>query len=301
MKCVKNCFCAALFGTAVLGAAAQDAAGFKRMTLFEGRTIDAIELSGDFDVVIRQGTPNGVVLEIPQDIPVDTVFDISYGDIKWMMQAQKRGNDLRDTVHCSLTQGMLRINNLRLNISRSADGKLKSLVWVSGPKARAVITVGDLRKLQASSKGSLRFAEKMRTTETELLVESMEGLDITAKKRFLIGTIGAGAISGKVSGTPEVVVKANTATQIDLAVDSVGYLELGSYVDNAGIYVRGTVDSLATRVYRGKVDITGLKANRIVGLRKDKDKDSKEGDIEIVGGKYILERQGNTITLREVQ
>lgn len=298
MKSVKNCFCAALFGTAVLGAAAQDAAGFKRMTLFEGRTIDAIELSGDFDVVIRQGTPNGVVLEIPRDIPVDTVFDISYGDIKWLKQARNRKEEFRDTVHCALADGMLRLRNVRLKIDRLAGGGFRTN-WISGPKARAVITVGDLKKLHAFSKGSLRFAGKMRTTETEMQVGSMEGLDITAKKRVLIGTIGAGTISGKVSGTPEVVVKANTATQIDLAVDSVGYLELGSYVDNAGIRVRGTVDLLATRVYKGEVDVTGLKANRIVGLRKDKD--SKKGDIEIVGGKYILERQGNTITLREVE
>lgn len=82
-------------------------------------------------------------------------------------------------------------------------------------------------------------------------------------------------------------------------MDSVGYLELNSYVDGAEIRVGGTVDSLATRVYQGRVDTTGLKANIIVGIRKDKG--SKEGNIEIVGGKYILERQGNSITLRGVE
>lgn len=82
-------------------------------------------------------------------------------------------------------------------------------------------------------------------------------------------------------------------------MDSVGYLELNSYVEGAEIRVRGTADSLATRVYQGKVDMVDLKANAIVGIRKDKG--SKEGDIEIVVGKYILERQGNSITLRGVE
>lgn len=298
MERIKKWFCVAVCAAAFGGAAAQDVAGYKKVTLFEGETINSIVVSGDFDVVIRQGTPGGVVLEVPDSIPVNTVYDPLHGDFKWMMQARNWNKELSDTVQCSLTQGMLRINNLRLKISSRAAGRINTS-WVSGPKARAVITVGDLRKLQASSKGSLRFAGKMQTTETELQVETMEGLDLTTEKRVLISTIGTGTISGKISGTPQVVVKANTAAQIDLTVDSVGYLELNSYVEGAVIRVGGTADSLATRVYQGRVDTTGLKANIIVGIRKDKG--SKEGDIEIVGGKYILERQGNSITLRGVE
>lgn len=298
MKSIKKWFCVSVCATVFVGAAAQDTGEYKKVTLFEGETIHAIELSGDFDVVIRQGTPNGVVLEVLESIPVNTVYDPLYGDFKWMMQARSWHKELSDTVQCSLTQGMLRINNLRLKISSRAAGRINTS-WVSGPKARAVITVGDLRKLQASSKGSLRFDGKMQTTETELQVESMEGLDLTAEKRVLINTIETGTISGKISGTPQVVVKANTSVQIDLAVDSVGYLELNSYVDGTVIRVGGTVDSLATRVYQGKVDMVDLKANAIIGLRKDKD--AKNESVQIMGGKYILERRGNTITLKGLE
>lgn len=298
MKSIKKWFCVAVCATVLGCAAAQDTGEYKKVTLFEGETIDAIVVSGDFDVVIRQGTPGGVVLEVPDSIPVNTVYDPLYGDFKWMMQARNWNKELSDTVQCSFADGVLRINNLRLNISSQAGGGINA-TWVSGPKGKAVITVGDLRSVLASSKGSLRFDGKMQTTETELQVGSMEGLDLTAEKRVQISTIGTGMISGKISGTPEVVVKANTSVQIDLAVDSVGYLELNSYVDGTVIRVGGTVDSLATRVYQGKVDVTGLKANTIVGVRKDKG--SKEGNIEITGGKYTLERQGNTIMLKGVE
>lgn len=298
MKSIKKWFCVAVCAATFGGVAAQDTGEYKKVTLFEGETIHAIELSGDFDVVIRQGTPNGVVLEVLESIPVNTVYDPLYGDFKWMMQARDWNKELRDTVQCSLTQGMLRINNLRLKISSQAGGGINA-TWVSGPKGKAVITVCDLRSVLASSKGSLRFDGKMQTTETELQVESMEGLDLTAEKRVQISTIGTGTISGKISGTPQVVVKANTSVQIDLAVDSVGYLELNSYVDGTVIRVGGTVDSLATRVYQGKVDMVDLKANAIIGLRKDKD--AKNESVQIMGGKYILERRGNTITLKGLE
>lgn len=295
MESIKKWFCVAVCAAVFGSASAQDTGENKKVTLFEGATIDEIAVSGDFDVVIRQGTPGGVVLEIPEGIPVNTVYDPLYGDFKWMMQARSWKKELSDTVQCSFVDGVLRINNLRLKISSLAGGGINAS-WVSGPKGKAVITVGDMRKLQASSKGSLRFAGKMQTTETELQVESMKGLDLTAEKRVLINTIGTGTISGKISGTPQVVVKANTAAQIDLTVDSVDYLELNSYVDGTVIRVGGTVDSLATRVYQGKVDMVDLKANAIIGLRKDKD--AKNESVQIMGGKYILERQGNTITLR---
>lgn len=183
MERIKKWFCVAVCAAAFGGAAAQDIPGYKKVTLFEGETINSIVVSGDFDVVIRQGTPGGVVLEVPDIIPVNTVYDPLYGDFKWMMQARSWNKELSDTVQCSFADGVLRINNLRLNISSRAAGRINTS-WVSGPKGRAVITVGDLRKLQASTKGSLRFAGKIRTTETELQVKSVEGLDLTAEKGF---------------------------------------------------------------------------------------------------------------------
>lgn len=292
----KNYLFIAAFFAAGLSAAAQDAAGTRTLILFEGQTINAIDLSGNFDVGIRQGKPGGIVLEIPQDIPVDTVYNPSYGDIEWMKQALKRNEEFGDTVRCALDDGMLRLVNTRLKIDRLFGGGFHTN-WIPGPKVRAVITVGDLRTLQASTKGTVRFTGKMRTTETKLLVQSVDGLDLTARKRVSISTIGEGTQNIKISDTPQVEIKMNTKGTLGLSVDGVGYLSVLNYVDGANAVLSGTADALYTRTYgQGIIDTKNLKAGKVVQPKKKED----SGLSDVLGdGTYILEKKGKTINIRE--
>lgn len=278
-----------------LSAVARDAAGTKTLTLFEGQTINAIDLSGNFDVEIRQGTPGGVVLEIPQGIPVDTVYEPLYGDVEWMKQALKRNEEFEDTVRCALDDGMLRLVNTRLKINRLAGGGFRTN-WIPGPKARAVITVGDLRTLQASTEEAVRFTGKMRTTETKLLVQSVDGLDLTAQKRVSVGTIGEGTQRIKISDTPQVEIKMNTKGTLGLSVDGVGYLSVLNYVDGANAVLSGTADSLYTRTYgRGIIDTKNLKAATIVPQEKPDRGDSSPG------GDFTIEKNGRTVNIRQIK
>ena len=290
---LKNYLFIAAFFAAGLSAAAQDAAGTRTLTLFEGDMIREVQLSGDFDVEIRQGTPGGVVLEIPQGIPVDTVYNPLYGDIEWMKQALKRNKEFGDTVHCTLTDGMLRLGNARLKIDRLAGGGFRTN-WIPGPKIKAVITVGDLRTLQASTEGTVRFTGKMRTTETKLLVQSVDGLDLTAQKRVSVNTVGEGTQSMKISDTPQVEVKMNTKGTLGLSVDGVGYLSVLNYVDGANAVLSGTADSLYTRTYgQGIIDTKNLKAGKVVPQEKPDRRDSfPEGD-------FTIEKNGRTVNIRE--
>lgn len=293
MCCLKNYLFIAAFFAAGLSAAAQDAAGTKTLTLFEGQTINAIDLSGNFDVEIRQGTPGGVVLEIPQDIPVDTVYNPLYGDIEWMKKMQNRKDEFKDTVHCAVMDGTLQLRNVRLKIDRLAGGGFRTN-WIPGPKARAVITVGDLLTLRAFTKETVRFTGKMHTTETALWVQSVDGLDLTAQKRVSVNTVGEGIQNIKISDTPQVDIKMNTKGTLDLSVDGVGYLSVLNYVDGANAVLSGTADSLYTRTYgRGIIDTENLKAGKVVPQEKRDRGDSSRG------GDFIIEKNGRTVNIRE--
>lgn len=290
---LKNYLFIAAFFAAGLSAAAQDAAGTETLTLFEGQTINAINLSGNFDVEIRQGTPGGVVLEIPQGIPVDTVYNPLYGDIEWMKQALKRNEEFGDTVHCTLTDGMLRLGNARLKIDRLAGGGFRTN-WIPGPKIKAVITVGDLLTLRAFTKETVRFTGKMHTTETALWVQSVDGLDLTAQKRVSVNTVGEGTQSIKISDTPQVEIKMNTKGTLGLSVDGVGYLSVLNYVDGANAVLSGTADSLYTRTYgQGIIDTKNLKAGKVVPQEKHDRRDS------FPEGNFTIEKNGRTENIRE--
>lgn len=288
----KNYLFIAAFFAAGLSAAAQDAGGTRTLTLFEGDTIREVQLSGDFDVEIRQGTPGGVVLEVPQDIPVDTVYNPLYGDIEWMKQALKRNEEFGDTVHCTLTDGMLRLGNARLKIDRLAGGGFRTN-WIPGPKIKAVITVGDLLTLRAFTKETVRFTGKMHTTETALWVQSVDGLDLTAQKRVSVNTVGEGTQNIKISDTPQVEVKMNTKGTLGLSVDGVGYLSVLNYAGGR-VELSGVVDSLYTRTYgQGIVDAKNLKAATIVPQEKPDRRDS------FPAGDFTIEKNGRTVNIRE--
>lgn len=290
---LKNYLFIAAFFAAGLSAAAQDAAGTETLTLFEGQTINAINLSGNFDVEIRQGTPGGVVLEMPQGIPVDTVYDPLYGDIKWLKQARDRKEEFGDTVRCALADGTLRLWNVRLKIDRLAGGGFRTN-WIPGPKIKAVITVGDLLTLRAFTKETVRFTGKMHTTETALWVQSVDGLDLTAQKRVSVNTVGEGTQSIKISDTPQVEIKMNTKGTLGLSVDGVGYLSVLNYVDGANAVLSGTADSLYTRTYgQGIIDTKNLKAGKVVPQEKPDRRDS------FPEGNFTIEKNGRTVNIRE--
>lgn len=281
-----------VFFAASLSAAAQDVAGTRIRTLFEGNTIREVQLSGDLDVEIRQGTPNGVVLEIPQNIPVDTVYNPLYGDLKWMIRTLNRKEVFEDTVRCTFVGGMLRLENTRLRIDRLSGGGFRTN-WIAGPKIKAVITVGDLRTLRAFTKGTVRFSGKIHTTETALWIQSADGLELTAQKRVSINTLEEGIQNIRISDTPQVNIRMHTRGTLDLSVDGVGYL---SVVDHAGgtAKLSGTVDSLHIRSFNnGIIDATSLKAAQIVPTKElDRTDISLDED-------WIIEKKGKTVNIRQ--
>lgn len=269
MERIKKWFCAAVCAAVFGGAAAQDAAGTKTLTLFKGDTIREIRLSGDFDVVIRQGTPGGVVLEVPDSIPVVMQDGYKTKPIRfskeWMYKMYDRRDEIRDTVRCFLTDGKLQLSNTRFTFHGQGKGAL-SMIDEARFKGKAVITVSELKDLTFFSKGTLRFSGDVRMTSVGMSFFNgahVSGLDLRATEKMSISVFNNGKVEARISGTPRVDIKVFNNSNANLTVNGVGYLDVNAF--NGGwACLQGTADSLATRVYQGKVDVTGLKANTIV-------------------------------------
>lgn len=261
---MKKCICAAAFLMVGLWAAAQESSGMKKVILFEGKTIREIELSGDFEVIIRQGRPTGVTLEVPQNIPVDTLP--SYGGKRVFGKdgLLNRKEGIRDTVRCVLAGETLRLTNLRPVIS-GQQGRGLSLTWEAGPRAKAVITVGDLRKLQAYSTGVLRLDGKVRLAVAHISVGKgmfMVGENLSVAEMLSVAAFDGGKLEGNISGTPRVNVQAFDNGQVDLTVDSVGCLDARAF-DHGVVGLRGRVGTFVKSVFnRGILKIRDLKVEK---------------------------------------
>ncbi|MCC8062375.1 MAG: DUF2807 domain-containing protein [Rikenellaceae bacterium] len=300
MELSKIYFCSAVLLSLCLGAVAQDHAVTEKITLFEGRTIENVELSGDFEIEIRQGTPNGVVLEVPQGIPVDTTLYSGRDGLYWLKQAQARTGDFQDTVQCTLAEGVLRLNNLRPKVSLSRGGM--NLTWGPGPQSKAVVTISDLEKLKTYGGGTLRLTGQARPAVARLSVDNqatLTGSDLTAAKELKITVFNGGKIEGTISDVPHVDVKAFQGGQADLSIDGVGYLDM-SYVDGGAVRVRGSVDSLVARTYKGAVDVENLRVGKLVQLEV---KVQEKGDLSewLKKEGYIIEKNGNSTVIRKAK
>lgn len=299
MKPINKYFCAAALLSFCLSAAAQDATETKTLTFFKGDTIREVQLSGGFDVEIRQGTPNGVTLEIGTDIPVDTEKHHRTGlefKEKWQQQlsAQKI---IPDTVDCRLEDGVLTLSfKPHYEITPLPGGGCRIQGRKPAQNGKAVITVGDLRALRAYTGDPVRFVGKMRTTETELYVGPMEGLNITATRSVSINTWFEANLQGRITATPQVEIKMNTKGMMDLTLDSVGYLSVLNYAGGR-VELSGAVDSLYTRTYgQGAIDTRNLKAGEIVPPKTERDSGLSDA-LET----YILEKKGKNTTIRKMK
>lgn len=236
-------------------AAAQEAPQTRTLTCFEGEAIREIFLAGNFDVEIRQGSPTGVLLEIPADIPAcPTTRDEERGTF---ISSKNMGENLSDTLRYSLKQGVLRLYN-----TRRVQLNKKSFVRhaKSGFRARAIITVNDLRKLSSVGDGQIRLgtiqfqnAEFICFNRTEVTVT-----DLRAIGRLSISIYNSAKFEGNISDTPEVSLSVFNNGEANIRVGHVDRLE-GTAFNNGEIRAAGEVRSLTHRSYNnGSFDVTQL-------------------------------------------
>lgn len=236
-------------------AAAQEAPQTRTLTSFEGEAIREIFLAGNFDVEIRQGSPTGVLLEIPADIPAcPTTRDEERGTF---ISSKNMGENLSDTLRYSLKQGVLRLYN-----TRRVQLNKKSFVRhaKSGFRARAIITVNDLRKLSSVGDGQIwlgtiqfQNAEFICFNRTEVTVT-----DLRATGRLSISIYNSAKFEGNISDTPEVSLSVFNNGEANIRVGHVDRLE-GTAFNNGEIRAAGEVRSLTHRSYNnGSFDVTQL-------------------------------------------
>lgn len=257
--------------------AAQEAPQTRTLTCFEGEAIREIFLAGNFDVEIRQGSPTGVLLEIPADIPAcPTTRDEERGTF---ISSKNMGENLSDTLRYSLKQGVLRLYN-----TRRVQLNKKSFVRhaKSGFRARAIITVNDLRKLSSVGDGQIRLgtiqfqnAEFICFNRTEVTVT-----DLRATGRLSISIYNSAKFEGNISDTPEVSLSVFNNGEANIRVGHVDHLE-GTAFNNGEIRAAGEVRSLTHRSYNnGSFDVTQLTVKTSPGSEPDRTAQSHNPDTE---------------------
>lgn len=253
---LKTGFHAVVLLIGLLGtAAAQEAPQTRTLTCFEGESIHEIFLAGNFDVEIRQGSPTGVLLEIPTDIPTcPTARDEERGTF---ISSENMGENLSDTLRYSLKQGILRLyNTRRVQLNKKSSVRHAK----SGFRARAVITVNDLRKLSAAGDGQIRLgtiqfqnAEFICFNRTEVT-----GADLRATGRLSISVFNRAKFEGDISNTPAVSLSVFNNGEANIRVSHVDRLE-GTAFNTGKIHAAGEVRSLTHRSYNnGLFDVTQL-------------------------------------------
>lgn len=240
----------------------------QKITLFEGQTIERLYVSGDFDVEVRQGTPNSLVLEIPTGVPVDsnavrgkregyTIEDVLHG--------VKADEDEQDRVYCSLHEGYLYLSNGYLKTCERNGGR--SMQTVSNFKGRAVITVGDLSAVSFYSKGTFRLAEgvRLRAAAFDFFNRTdLSGLRLTATESLSIRIFNYSRFEARIFDTPSVKVSVFNQATADLTLD--GVKTMGAKAFNSGrLRLRGRVERLAKSHFNGgTIDIDSLQVDSLV-------------------------------------
>ncbi len=280
---LKTGFHTAVLLIGLLGtAAAQETPQTRTLTCFEGESIHEIFLAGNFDVEIRQGSPTGVLLEIPADIPTcPTTRDEERGTF---ISSENMGENLSDTLRYSLKQGVLRLyNTRRVQLNKKSSVRHAK----SGFRARAVITVNDLRKLSAAGDGQIRLgtiqfqnAEFICFNRTEVT-----GADLRATGRLSISVFNRAKFEGDISNTPAVSLSVFNNGEANIRVSHVDRLE-GTAFNTGKIYAAGEVRSLTNRSYNnGLFDVTQLTVKTSPESEPDRTAQSHDSDTETTQAK----------------
>ncbi len=240
----------------------------RTVTLFEGQPIERLRVSGDIDVEVRQGMPNSLVLEIPVGVSVDSTASnnretYTYKD---MARGLKASEDEQNRVYCSLQGGGLYLSNGYLKTDERNGGG-RAMRTVSNFKARAVITVGDLKSVSFYSKGRFRMADdvKLRATGFDFFNRTdLSGLHLTATESLSIKIFNYSRFEARIFDTPTVAVSAFNNATVDLMLDGVKTLSAKAF-NSGSLRLRGQVEQLAESHFNhGKIDFDSLQADRVV-------------------------------------
>ncbi len=269
------------------------------LTLFEGQAIERLYVSGDFDVEVRQGMPNSLVLEIPAGVPIDSSASSNrdrggYTD-KDLARGLKKGEDGQDRVYCSLRGGELYLSNGYLKTYEHNGAR--AMQTVSNFKGRAVITVGDLNAVSFYSKGTFRLADdvKLRAVRFKFFNRTdLSGLDLTATETLSIEIFNHAKVEARIFDTPTVEIKAFNHATADLTID--GVKTLGAQAFNFGaLRLRGRAEQLKeSHLNHGTIDFDALQVDRIV-----RQKDMEATTVIGVGSTLGIGRATRVVTAVE--
>lgn len=265
-------------------ARAQNAGGeTKVLTLFEGKAIEQLDIKGQFDVEIRQGTTPGFTIEVPAEVVVDT----SWHPDGWEIRSENPSQPNR-TLYCHLDAGRLRLDNHCKVLEKQERG---SRMWYATDFCgHLIVTVPKLNALRFTMRkgGSLNVDDHLPVTSMELKVwgtsTNISGAKLKATESISVEVFNSSQFAAEICNTPNVRIKVFNKGSGQLKVDSVAQLQAEAFnsgtldlnvancsvanvkVFNKGqISVSGQIGALTQKAFQnGVLDISNLQVDKLI-------------------------------------